>query len=170
VGLHVLPSVATNDVEIDSDGKGRLYWSLTSSHYEERPRIDRSRGLSIQREYLREVAPGTTTAFDGVAKPGETIISRLTVRGGEWRYLVIEDPVAAGVELMKDSRWYGTHRELRDDRAAYFETFFDGTRRYEARMKVTRPGKFRVSPAQVTPMYQPGIIAVSDAATLEVHP
>ncbi len=30
------------------------------------------------------------------------------------------------------------------------------------------PGKFRISPASVQPMYQPSVLATTDAATLEV--
>ncbi len=169
-GLRVIPNAADNRLEIASSGRGRLYWSVIGSHYEEKPARLNTAGLSIRREYFRELPGGQMTAFDGIASPGQVIVSRLTVSGGRWRYLMIEDPIPAGVELMKDTRWYGANRELRDDRAAIFETFFEGTRRYEVRMKVTRPGKYRTSPARVAPMYQPGILAVSDAAALEVRP
>jgi len=35
-------------------------------------------------------------------------------------------------------------------------------------LKMVNPGKFNISPAFVQPMYQPSVIATTDAATMEV--
>jgi uncharacterized protein YfaS (alpha-2-macroglobulin family) len=51
-----------------------------------------------------------------------------------------------------------------------FETYFRGSQTYESIIKLNRPGKFRVSPARVSPMYQPSTVAYSDAMTIEVMP
>lgn len=169
-GLRVLPKQPSNKVEIDARGTGRLYWSASSIHYDAKPQFWNSRELNIRREYFRVIAGGQKVAFDGVAKPGDEIISRLTVSGDNWRYLVIEDPIPAGAEWVKENRWWGTHKELRDNRAAIFETYFNRTQTYETRMKFTRPGKYRISPARVSPMYQPNVMAASDPASVEVLP
>lgn len=168
-GLRVIPKQLSNKVDITSSGTGRLYWSANGTHYDPQPRFQNARNLSIRREYFRAVPGEKLVAFDGIAKPGDEVVSRITVSGADWRYLLIEDPIPAGAEWMKQSRWSWTHTELRDNRAAIFETFFSGTRTYETRMKFTRPGKFRVSPARVSPMYQPSTMAVSDPATVEVQ-
>lgn len=169
-GLRVMTKQRENPVMFSASGRGRLYWSATGAYYDLPRPMNVAGGLQIRREYLRELQDGTRVAFDGVAKPGEVIVSRITVSGADYRYLMIEDPIPAGVELMKESRAYWTHRELRDDRAVIFETYFSRTRQYENRMKAVRPGKYLVSPANVEPMYQPGIQSISDSATVEILP
>ena len=67
--------------------------------------------------------------------------------------------------------WWGfwfTRREFHDDRAAFFQTYFTGIHEYVYLLKIVNPGKFRVSPAMVQPMYQTATQATSDAATVEV--
>ncbi len=169
-GLRVLPKQDSNQVNISAKGTGRLYWSATGVYYDEKPQFRNKRELKIQREYLRVISGGQKVAFDGTARPGDEIISRITVTGNDWRYLVIEDPIPAGAEWVKENRWWGTHKELRDNRAVIFETYFGRPQTYETRMKFTRPGKFRVSPARVSPMYQPDVMAASDPASVEVLP
>lgn len=169
-GFQAQPRARENAIEFLSSGRGRLYWSATGTYYNlARPATPQG-ALRIERQYLRELSDGRLTAFDGIARPGEVIVSRLTVSGPDLRYLMVEDPIPAGFELVKDFRGYWTHRENRDDRSVVFETFFTGDRRYEVRMKAARPGRYRVSPASVAPMYQPGIDAISDAASIEVRP
>jgi hypothetical protein len=169
-GFQAQPKARENAIEFLSSGRGQLYWSATGTYYSlSRPTAPPG-GLRIERQYLRELPDGRLTAFDGIARPGESIVSRLTVTGPDFRYLMVEDPIPAGFELTKDFRGYWTHRENRDDRAVIFETFFSERRQYEVRMKATRPGRYRVSPASVAPMYQPGIDAISDAASVEVRP
>lgn len=169
-GFRAEPKARENTVEFLSSGRGRLYWSVTGAYYSLARPPASSGGLRIDRQYFRELAGGQLTAFDGIAQPGEVIVSRLTVAGGDFRYLMIEDPIPAGFELMKDFRGFWTHRENRDDRSVIFETFFSGRRQYDVRLKAVRPGVYRVSPASVAPMYQPDIDAISDAARVEVRP
>ena len=72
----------------------------------------------------------------------------------------------------KPSWWYDwyTRKEFHDDRAAFFNTDFDGRREYVYLLKVVNPGKFVISPAQAGPMYQSNVQATTDPATLEVQP
>jgi uncharacterized protein YfaS (alpha-2-macroglobulin family) len=169
-GFLAEPKPRDNAIEFLSSGRGNLYWSATGVYYSLARPPEARGGLRIDRQYLRELSGQTYAAFDGAAQPGEVIVSRLSVSGGDFRYLVIEDPIPAGFELMKDFRAYWTHRENRDDRAVIFETFFSGRRQYEVKMKAVRPGKYRVSPASAAPMYQPGADAISDPAAIEVRP
>jgi hypothetical protein len=92
----------------------------------------------------------------------------------------MEDPIPAGAEFItrddlyelkeRPSWWeyWFTRREFHDDRAAIFQTYFSGTHQYVYLLKIVNPGKFLVSPAMVQPMYQPSIMATSDAAIVEV--
>ena len=64
--------------------------------------------------------------------------------------------------------YYFSRREFHDDRAAFFQTYFEGRHDYFYLLKVVNPGKFRVSPALVQPMYQPSIISTTDTTQVEV--
>ena len=69
--------------------------------------------------------------------------------------------------------WWGewfTRKEFHDDRAAFFNTDFNGRREYVYLLKVVNPGKFAISPASAGPMYQPATQATTDPAALEVLP
>jgi len=120
--------------------------------------------------------------LSGALHVGDIVAVRVTVGGNEWRYLLIEDPIPAGAEFIQrddlyalDSRppwweyWF-VRREFHDERAAFFQTYFTGTHEYVYLLKIVNPGKFRVSPAMVQPMYQPAMQATSDAANVEVTP
>ncbi len=106
----------------------------------------------------------------------------LSVNGSDWRYLLIEDPIPAGAEfvqkdalyeLKQKTPWWGywfTRREFHDDHAAFFQEYFRDHQEYVYLLKIVNPGKFRISPASVQPMYQPSVISTTDAATMEVKP
>jgi hypothetical protein len=104
------------------------------------------------------------------------------VNGSPAKYLLIEDPIPAGTEFVQheDSYnileqpgawqyWY-TRREFFDDRAAIFATESSGRHESFYLLKVVNPGSFAISPANVQPMYQPGIQATSDLLHLQVDP
>ncbi len=91
------------------------------------------------------------------------------------RYLLLEDPIPAGVEFVQneasypiDQRpggWYDwfTRREFHDDHAAFFASDFTGRQEIFYMVRVVNPGSFQISPARVQPMYQHGVQATSDA-------
>ena len=121
------------------------------------------------------------TPFTGTARPGDVLTVRLTVAGSpEWRYLAIEDPLPAGVESIQDTTaypleqpnrewWWGSQVEYRDQRTVFFqEGFENGRYEYLYFVRVTSEGTFRAAPAQVSPMYVPGVLASSEPLTLTV--
>jgi hypothetical protein len=111
---------------------------------------------------------------------GDIVAVRLTVTGSEWKYLMLEDPIPAGMEFIERDaayelrskppwwQYFFTRRELHDDRMAIFQTYFpQGQQQYFYLLKVVNPGVFQASPARVQPMYQPGAMATSEARRLE---
>lgn len=181
-----------NTIRIQKSGAGRLYWSARGEYYSADKRVFQSNKLSlnITRDYYR-LAPqqkGDKIVYDLVPwqgdalKSGDVIAVRLSVNGSDWRYLLIEDPIPAGAEFVQRDDlyelntkvdWWGfwfTRREFHDDHAAFFQTYFDRHQEYVYLLKIVNPGKFRISPASVQPMYQPSIISTTDAATMEVQP
>jgi alpha-2-macroglobulin len=180
-----------NDVRIvKRDGGGTAYWSAVGTYYDVAGAAARSgsRQLAISRRYA-VLTPVTVqnrivyreTPFTGTAKPGDVLTVRLTVAGSrDWRYLAIEDPLPAGVESIQDTMayplehpnrewWWGSHAEYRDQRTVFFqEGFENGRYEYLYFVRVTSEGAFRAAPAQVSPMYVPGVLASSEPATLTV--
>jgi uncharacterized protein YfaS (alpha-2-macroglobulin family) len=96
--------------------------------------------------------------------------------------MMAEDPIPAGTEFLANTGLYTlnhkpdwwaelfTRKEFHDDRAAFFNTDFNGRREYVYLLKVVNPGKFAISPAAASPMYEPDKQATTDPAVLEVLP
>ncbi len=171
-GFDIAPRQAENRVAIAGEGTGKLYWSIVGLSFDPRREAESRDGLRAERRYFRLLADGSRAPFDGTARVGETLISRVSVEGPRQRYLLLEDPIPAGAELLPAQEWgaWGVRREARDDRAALFETLLDRPTSYESRFKFSRPGKFRVNPARVGPMYQPRISASTGAMEVTVLP
>jgi alpha-2-macroglobulin len=178
-----------NEIRIHKSGTGRLYWSVTGSYFSSDKRLIQTNKLSlnITRDYFRltpEQSNGRIVynldPLQGDLHVGDILAVRISVAGSEWRYLLMEDHIPAGAEFItrddlyelkqRPSWWeyWFTRREFHDDRAAIFQTYFTGRHEYVYLLKIVTPGKFQVSPAIVQPMYQPSILATSDAAVVEV--
>jgi hypothetical protein len=182
----------SNTVVFKKSGAGRLYWSARAEYYSA-ARRDTNTGsfrLSLTREYFRltPVRSGEHILYHLDPLPpapalqvGDTVAVRLTVGGGDWRYLMVEDPLPPGAEAVArddlyelDDKpawwtWWFTQRELHDNRATFFQTWFNrGQQEYVYLMKIVNPGVFHVSPARAEPMYQPGFLATTDARTVTV--
>jgi len=179
-----------NAIRVTKNGTGRLYWSARAEYYsaDRRALNNGSLQLSLTREYFRltPTQRGDKVVYQMQPMPetvqvGDVIAVRLTAGGGDWRYLMIEDPLPAGAEaITRDdlyeldqkpdwwSRWF-TERQLHDNRATFFQTWFSrGQHEYVYLLKIVNPGAFRVSPARAEPMYQPGYLATTDMKTVNV--
>jgi alpha-2-macroglobulin len=189
VVLVASAAAGRNQVAVRKRGGGVIYWSATAEFYDRTGPFERtgSRKLAIVREYfsLSPVQQGKRivyreTPFTGRAVPGDLLLVRVNVAGSpDWRYLVVEDPLPAGVETVRDVQsytfekprqfWDGSAREYRDDRVVFFQTrFTEGHYEYLYLLKVTTPGVFRAMPAQVTAMYIPEARASSQPQTMTV--
>jgi hypothetical protein len=178
-----------NEIRIRKSGAGRLYWSASGSfHSSDRHLVQNNKfSLNITRDYFRLVPEqdGRRIVYrldplQGELHVGDVIAVRVTVGGGEWRYLQMEDPIPAGAEFIQREdlyslktkpswwQWWCSRREFHDDRAAIFQTYFNTHREFVYMLKIVSPGKFQVSPAMVRPMYQTSFFATSDAIVLEV--
>jgi hypothetical protein len=120
--------------------------------------------------------------LNGPVHVGDVLAVKLEVNGSTWKYLLTEDPIPAGTEFVPEIDLYtvndrpgwwaiwSTRQEFHDDRAAFFNTEFQGLRDYFYLLKAVTPGKYTISPAETGPMYQPNSLATTDPATLEVQP
>ena len=177
----------SNDVQIvRRSGSGRIYWRASGRYYS----TDRSQyqagtlSLNLTRDYYKlqpKQKDGrliyTLEPLKGEAQIGDVLAVHEAINGSPMKYLLLEDPIPAGTEFVRSEDsypietrpddWY-TRREFHDDRAAFFSSTFSGRQEIFYLIKVVNPGSFRINPARVEPMYQPGVQATSDALTLNV--
>ncbi|HEV7743460.1 MAG TPA: MG2 domain-containing protein [Pyrinomonadaceae bacterium] len=166
----------TNDIKIIKRGKGMVYFSSSLDYYtgEEDVAARGSAELNLTREYFRlEVVEDgyklkwKTTPLTGEIHSGDMLVVRLKLNGAKARHLMIEDPIAAGVEQVESvgnlnldyttgtdwTDWYSS-REFRDNRTVFFLDYFDGKATFQYAMRVQIPGQFRVAPARAELMYR----------------
>lgn len=179
----------TNTVVLRKKGGGSLYWSASAEYYDTAGVSARagSRALAIVRKYysltpvrVQDRIVYRETAFSGTAQPGDLLLVRVDAAGSkDWRYLMIEDPLPAGVEAVQQRDlyelehrtpfWDGSRREYRDDRVVFFqESFGAGHYEFVYLLKVTTPGVFKAMPAQISAMYVADATASSEPQTLTV--
>jgi alpha-2-macroglobulin len=179
-----------NAVRLVKKGGGTLYWSAQAVYYDTQGAQARSgsRQLAITRKYARVVPVKQRDRivyqeqpFDGRLNPGDVLSVRITVAGAnDWRYLIVEDPLPAGVEAIQDTTaypmqradrwrwWWGSQTEYRDNRTVFFQERFDGRAEYVYLVRAISSGEFRAVPAQVSPMYVPDVHASSEPVTVTI--
>jgi uncharacterized protein YfaS (alpha-2-macroglobulin family) len=184
-------SPAQNNIQVNSQGQGKLYYSISAVHNSEQARFEKQGAISLNllRDYFR-LEPARSGdhivynlgSLNGAVAQGDIVAVRLTVTGSKWRYLMVEDPIPAGTEFIEHDdlyqiadkppwwQYWFTRRELHDDRMAIFQTYFpEAQQQYFYLLRVVNPGLFHVSPASVQPMYQPEHQVTTEARTLEVR-
>jgi uncharacterized protein YfaS (alpha-2-macroglobulin family) len=180
-------------ITIRKSGNGITYWSAENNWYSaDRKQFQQGQlALNITRDYYllqkNQPKPTDPITYDlvplkGPVHVGDIVAVRLALNGGSWKYLLAEDPIPAGTEFLANTGLYTlnhkpdwwadwfTRKEFHDDRAAFFNTDFEGRREYVYLLKVVNPGKYAISPAQAGPMYQSNVQTTTDPATLEVQP
>jgi alpha-2-macroglobulin len=182
-------ATGANAVRIVKQGAGTLYYDARVRYYDRPAAAERtgSRRLALVRHYFT-LSPVERSGrivyrerpFDGTARPGDLILVRLAAAGStDWRYLMIEDPIPAGTEPVaredlyelehRQSWWFGSQREFRDDRTVFFlSDFAQGRYDLSYLLKVTTPGVFSAMPARISPMYVPDVSASSEVITMTV--
>ena len=171
-----LAGSAARDLVIAREGKGTLYYVARLRYAPlELPRQPRDHGFKVRRQVVLLDAGGAPALPARPPKLGETVLVTLTVWSNEARrYVVVEDPLPAGLEALDASlatgsrgfgawkQWSGVsrhdHRELRDDRVLFFRDVMQpGTLTYRYLAKVTSPGSFVAPPARAEEMYTPEV-------------
>ena len=170
-------------------GSGRAYWSVRGQYFS----TDKSAfqagtmALNLTRDYfkLQPVQKDGKIVYsliplNGTVQVGDVLAVHEAIYGTPMGYLLLEDPIPAGVEFIQneasypiDQRpggWYDwfTRREFHDDHAAFFASNFTGRQEIFYMLRVVNPGNFQISPARVQPMYQHGVQATSDSLPLRV--
>ncbi|MEW6328925.1 MAG: alpha-2-macroglobulin family protein [Candidatus Micrarchaeota archaeon] len=166
-----LPGVGAHTVKITKNGEGVLYYLLTNKYYTS-----------------DEPVPGSTSGEMGITRVysandlrvGDEIEVTLNVKPYDLEYLVLEDYLPSGFEVVKDSvkyNWPINRHEIRDNRLVFFVNSFSYWYRNEMEkpVKITYnlravfPGQYHAMPARIYAMYNPETYASSVEARLNVY-
>ncbi len=190
-------------VSLSRQGPGVLYWDARLVSYSNADRFVHRGGfrLNVVRQYFLLQAVKTITEggepalgyrpvpLSGSPQVGDVLLVKLTVSGGKQSHLLIEDPLAAGVEpiendalyplLNKDGKvgqlwddtdfydWFGYSRVFRDDCVSFFQDQMQpGQHTYTYLARVIVPGSFEALPPRVQPMYDSSRLATGDRTHL----
>jgi uncharacterized protein YfaS (alpha-2-macroglobulin family) len=183
-----MKDVATHDKQdltIQKDGKGRLYYRVGMTYAPASLKLDPADyGFVVTREYEGADDPKDVTRdAAGVwhIKAGSRVRVKLTMINENRRYHVaLVDPLPAGLEAMNAALavtgpiptdpneqkargaywwWYGPwyeHQNLRDERTeAFAALLWEGVHDYSYVARATTPGNFVVPPTKAEEMYMP---------------
>ncbi|MBA3398219.1 MAG: Ig-like domain-containing protein [Deltaproteobacteria bacterium] len=173
------------DLTIQKDGKGRLYYRIGMTYAPASLKLDAADyGFVVQRTYegLDDPADVVRQA-DGTwkIKAGSRVRIKLTMVNENRRYHVaLVDPLPAGLETLNPALavtgpvptdpndqqtrgkywwWYGPwyeHQNLRDERTeAFTQLLWEGVHKYTYVARATTPGNFVVPPPKAEEMYMP---------------
>ena len=185
----------SNELRLEKKGAGTAYWSIVPEYFSA-TETRHSKGLEIKREYFKlqrtrldaswnslmsllKIGDSyTTEPLSGPVQRGDILAVRVTVEGDGWKYLMVEDPIPAGTEIIDSAQslyrsfgyvpYYVGH-EYRDDRASFFRTSLFGSGYFVYFLRVVNPGKFGISPASAESMYQPEMSSATEGRTITVE-
>jgi len=184
-----------NTVRLLKNGPGRMHYAFIADHYEPAETVTPAGNLlKVMRAYRRHADP--EERGEDWVKPGWTVVVskfrpaekaepdiRELVAGQKARvelalsareplaYLVVEDPLPAGFEVLPGSAQGAFDRfEQRDDRAVFFlSSVKEGTAKVSYVIRAIHPGDYRARPTFAAPMYEPEIWARGASASFKVH-
>ncbi|HEY5934200.1 MAG TPA: hypothetical protein VIU61_06195, partial [Kofleriaceae bacterium] len=173
------------DLTIQKDGKGRLYYRIGMTYAPADLKLDSADyGFVVTRTYegvdnVKDVVKQQDGSWK--IKAGSRVRVKLTMVNENRRYMVaLVDPLPAGLETMNPALavtgpipldpnqqkargaywwWYGPwyeHQNMRDERnEAFASLLWEGVHNYEYVARATTPGNFVVPPAKAEEMYMP---------------
>ena len=129
--------------------------------------------------------------FDGNLKSGDEILVKVRVSSKEdnMQYFMLEDPIPAGCEVIKDDwaftideekdysgwdyywwRWWYADKDIRDNRVSFFATYLWGdTQEFSYILRAQIPGTYNVIPATGMLMYYPEIRGSSEELRIVIE-
>ncbi|NUM73238.1 hypothetical protein HUU40_02640 [candidate division KSB1 bacterium] len=173
-----------NHIRIAKDGEGKFYSTFRMTYYNAGENLRASStGFGVKREYytLSRIAGGSGLqyvkhAFTGSLQSGEEVLVKLIVTTTtDFEYFMLEDPLPAGVEVIKDESGYAiqgenaynrrsgyggrrvyANKEIRDEKVVFFATQLSaGVHEFTYLYRAQIPGEYHVMPALASLMYYP---------------
>lgn len=172
-----------SSVEVKKTGRGMAFASATW-HFstEQLPTEGRGDYLGVERRFFKRLTSGQEIVLqpleDGVEiQVGDEVEVQLSLRSKHpMEYVHLRDPRGAGFEpisAVSKFKWdlgIGWYEEIRDSGTNFFfEHLPQGEYTFKYRLRAATAGVFRVSPAQLQPMYAPEFAAYSAGQVLTVE-
>jgi hypothetical protein len=176
----------------DKDGDGVLYYDVNLEYYLDAEAIPSLfEGMGVYKEYFNLDDKEYRNPLSELTV-GEDVMVRVTLLiPDDRRYVLVEDYLPAGLEAQNftfetTSRaqaelvdeamdWdapgfvYVSHRELRDDRVAFFIDYVsEGVYELYYVARATTPGTFKVRPTHIEEMYFPDVFGRSEGYEIVV--
>jgi len=181
----------SNIVTVDKRGAGRLMTSARMLYYATGAALrPSSAGFRVSREYSiltrdrrGDVIVYSKSPFAGVVKSGQEILVKVVIVPDRWQeYVMMEDPIPAGCEVVANTNgytilgepeydlearkkkgeyawlWWYADREIRDEKIAFFAREVERKEyRFSYVMRAQIPGDYAVMPSMASLMYYPEI-------------
>ena len=181
--------VGANNFSLQREGRGALFYNTSLSYFGredpitakgERFRISRKL-LAVERQPSGSGWRFTTRPLSGSVRSGQEILVVLELTASqETDYVMVEDPLPAGVQPIDRDRGYKLpgvtlqqprlHREFHDQHTAFFISRLQrGKRTLAYLVRATLPGDYHILPARVMPMYDPQFAGNSASDRLQVE-
>lgn len=175
-------------LDFKKDGSGRLYYTVRMNYFPKGETRAKEEGFTITKsiEPLKQVKAGGQFSAGSIAKITLTIVSNQ-----ERNFVVVEDPVPAGFEIINTSfqttsttldeeesvnsrEWWWEnafrHRELYDDRALFFADYLPANvHTVTYLVRVTSYGTFQMPATRVEGMYEPEVFGQTASKLIRVE-
>ncbi|MBX7045244.1 MAG: hypothetical protein K1X86_05325 [Ignavibacteria bacterium] len=173
-----------NEIRIEKSGAGKVYFSSNTTYYT--TDMDaRENGFRVEREYYKlekynsyneDKITYRKKYFDALLKSGDEVLVKIKVysKDENLSYFMLEDPIPAGCEVIKDDwayqiedekdysggysyywwRWWYADKDVRDNRVTFFATnLWSKEYEYSYIMRAQIPGEYTVNPTRGSLMY-----------------
>jgi len=174
-----------NEIKIVKNGNGKVYFSSNAYYFLDEEIIKPvENGFRVEREYfkLEKYEKYNTNEiiyrkkyFDGNVTSGDYLLVNVKVysKEKEMNYFMLEDPIPAGCEVIKDDwtfnieneesfsgnpywywRWWYADKDIRDDRITFFATYlYGGEQKFSYILRAQIPGEYTINPSKGALMY-----------------
>lgn len=176
-------------VQFARSGTGNLYYNINLKYFLPFTTVaPLEQGMTVIREFTD--VNGKKIASSSIAENSEVWERLIIVVPEERQYVVIEDPLPAGLESVNESlkkcshargtdaeiigsrqstASYFTRKEYRDDKTVLFARYLPaGVYEVAYRVRSTVPGKYHRPPANAYQIYVPDVSGHSDGGWFEV--
>ena len=189
-----------NKIKIEKSGKGKLYYSSQLIYFDNSDNIvSNETGFRVEKEYYKleqythyndDKIDYKKQYFDGNVKSGDLIFVKVKVYSKDkgLNYFMLEDPLPAGCEVIKDDwsikvqdekdfngydyyywRWWYADKDIRDDKMVFFATYLYGDEfEFTYILRAQIPGEYIINPSNALLMYYPEYKGNTKGYTLKI--
>ncbi len=191
-----------NEIRIEKTGTGKVYFSGNTTFYQSDYIVSaRENGFRVEREYYKLEKYESYTEnkityrkkfFDGTATTGDVFLVKIRVYSKEkdgLSYFMLEDPIPAGTEVVRDDwayqieeepnytgydyfwwRWWYADKDIRDDKVTFFATHLYGdSYEFSYIVRAQIPGTYTVNPSQGMLMYYTDVNGSSQDMVMKIE-